>query len=373
MKNKTILILGGYGGAGLPTARLLLQESQVRLVLSGRHREKAEETASQLNTEFPGARVAGCYADASDPKSLEAAFQGIDMVVVCSTTTQYTEQVARTALSAGIDYLDIYYPQKTLSVLNALAPAIKEAGRCFINQAGFHPGLPAAFVRYAAPYFSQYKKAIIGTVMNLRNIGSLASAAELVEDLSDYKAYVFRKDQWRPAGYKDLLKIDFGSRFGVRACYPFWLEEMRALPGQCGLEEVGMYVAGFNWFVDYLLMPLEMALGKIRKGFGTSSLTRLMVWGMNTFSRPPFGVVFKLEAEGYKDGVPRSVEIVAQHDDGYVFTAIPTVACLLQYLDGSIAKPGLWMMGHIVDPARLLKDMERMGIKVQVSTANKKG
>ena len=37
-----------------------------------------------------------------------------------------------------------------------------------------------------------------------------------------------------------------------------------------------------------------------------------------------------------------------------------------EYLDGSIAKPGLWMMGHVVDPVRLMNDMERMGIKIQM-------
>lgn len=366
MKDKTILILGGYGGAGLPIARLLLQETTVRLILAGRNREKAEKTASQLNAEFPGNRVLWRYADATDTNSLTTALDGVDMLVVCSPTTQYTEQVAKAALSAGIDYLDIHYPSKVIPILQSLEPSIKEAGRCFITQAGFHPGLLAPFIRFAASYFSQYKKAFMGMAMNIRHIGSLDSAAELMEEIADYIAYIFKDGGWGLAGYQDRRKIDFGSDFGVRACYPIWFEEMRTMPEQYGLEEAGAYVAGFNWFLDYLVLPLGMVLFKLKKGLGLRFLTKLLLWGSNTFSKPPFGVRFKLEAEGVKNGKSRFLEMLAQHEDGYTFTAIPTVACLLQHIDGSIRKPGLWLMGHVVEPNRLLKDMERMGVKIHI-------
>jgi saccharopine dehydrogenase (NAD+, L-lysine-forming) len=49
-----------------------------------------------------------------------------------------------------------------------------------------------------------------------------------------------------------------------------------------------------------------------------------------------------------------------------MFTAIPVAACLLQYLDGSIKQPGLWTQANIVEPERLMKDMERMGVEVQI-------
>jgi saccharopine dehydrogenase (NAD+, L-lysine-forming) len=32
-------------------------------------------------------------------------------------------------------------------------------------------------------------------------------------------------------------------------------------------------------------------------------------------------------------------------------------------MEGSARKPGLWMMGHLVEPIRLMKDMEKMGIQ----------
>ncbi len=105
--NNTFLVLGGYGGAGLSIAHFLLQETNVRLILAGRSREKAGEIAEQLNAEFRGGRVQWRYADAADVQSLTTALEGSDLLLVCSTTTRYAEQIARTALLAGLDYMDI--------------------------------------------------------------------------------------------------------------------------------------------------------------------------------------------------------------------------------------------------------------------------
>ena len=99
-------------------------------------------------------------------------------------------------------------------------------------------------------------------------------------------------------------------------------------------------------------------------------VSRLLIWGLQAFSRPPFGVILKLQARGEKDGSLRESELSLCHPDGYVFTAVPVVACLLQYLDGCAKKPGLWMMSHLVDPGRLIHDMQRMGIEVKSSTIN---
>jgi saccharopine dehydrogenase (NAD+, L-lysine-forming) len=75
-------------------------------------------------------------------------------------------------------------------------------------------------------------------------------------------------------------------------------------------------------------------------------------------------VILKLEATGQADGRPARLEVSARHPDGYLFTAIPVVATALQVLDGSIRKPGLWMMGQLAEPARLMRDMQRMGVEV---------
>jgi saccharopine dehydrogenase-like NADP-dependent oxidoreductase len=329
--------------------------------------------ASQLIKEFPSKRISARYADTSDYESLVAAFKDVSMVIVASTTTQNVKQVAQAAIDARIDYLDYHYQQITVPILNAMAPSIKGAGRCFITQAGFHPGLPSVFVRYAAPNFDRYKKAVISTAMNTR-IEKPESVYEIVDEIGEWKADIFKDGKWKRAGYKDANKVDFGPPFGIRSCYPLQMEEICPLPEMFGLNEVGVYVAGFNWFVDFIVFPLGFILFKIRKGFGRHFIAGLMVRGINSLSSSQQGVSFVLEAEGEKEGKTVKVRLKAEYNDAYYFTAIPVVACIIQYLDGSIAKPGLWMMGHVVDPVRLMNDMERMGIKIQmeVTQGNRK-
>ena len=152
MGTKKILLLGGYGNTGRPLARLILQETQVSLVLAGRNKAKAEAGARELNQAWEGERVEGRQVDASDPSSLKPALEGIEMVVVASSTAKYARGVAQCIMEAGSDYFDIQYSQAKIVALKSLAGELEKSGRCFITDGGFHPGLPAALVRYAATF-----------------------------------------------------------------------------------------------------------------------------------------------------------------------------------------------------------------------------
>ena len=74
-----------------------------------------------------------------------------------------------------------------------------------------------------------------------------------------------------------------------------------------------------------------------------------------------------MEAHGQKEGKAKTMEVTLYHQDAYMFTTIPVAGCLLQYLDGSIRKAGLWTQANIVEPNRLMNDMERMGVHIQIN------
>lgn len=374
---QTLLILGGYGNTGRLLVELLLHETQAHLVIAGRNAEKAQTLAAELNRSLPMPRLRGIAMDASQTESMLDAFRGIDMVVVASSTTRYASQVAQAALQAGADYLDIQYSPQKFAVLQALSSQIEVSGRCFITDGGFHPGLPAALVRFGAGFFDRLEVANVGSVIKI-DWASLdlpdATVLELVEMLSDFSMLVYKGGRWMKASMlstRDYLKMDFGVRagnpFGVQMVAPMFLEEMRSLPEQYPeLRETGFYVGSFNWFVDWLVMPLGMLGLRIAPQRSLRLTTRLMRWGLVMFSKPPYGTLLKLEAAGLKDTQPHQLTVMLYHPDGYMFTAIPIAACLLQYLDGSIRKPGLWTQANLVEPARLMADMQRMGVEIDI-------
>jgi hypothetical protein len=370
MDPKKILILGAYGNAGKWITKFLMQESSAHLVLAGRNIIKAQLFADKLNEEYGGRRAAAVYADASNTKSLAKALNGIDLAVVASSTSKYTSEVVRAVIGAGVDYIDVQYSSLKMRLLHSLEKEIKDSGRCMITEAGFHPGLPSMMVRYTQPYFDRLGSAIVSSAVFIDwNIEiSDVTYSEFADEIKNFDSRVFREGKWKKitmTGMGDYRKIDFDEPFGSCYCAPMFFDEMGALPDMIpSLQNTGFYIAGFNWFVNWIQLPMIMILSKFVPDRFSDTIGKFLGWGLKKFSTPPYGVVLQVEAAGEKVGKRKSILVRLSHPDGYAFTAIPAVSCILQYLDGSIRKPGLWMMGHIVDPERTMKEMRKMGITI---------
>ncbi|MBM3145298.1 MAG: KR domain-containing protein [Chloroflexi bacterium] len=368
----TILILGGAGYTGRSLARHLLSQSQAEIILAGRTLEKAQALADQLNADFEGDRVTARRADAAEAASLKAALRGADLLLVAAPLTSAPyETVIRSALAAGVDYLDVQISAKKFAFLGSLAGEIEAAGRCFVTEAGFHPGLPAALVRYVASQLDVIENAVTAGYLNMggSKLPYADSVNELMEVFKEYQAQVFKNGQWTKASSFDMRKFDFGGDIGVKNCYSMFFEEMRPLPEMYpSLKEIGFYISETHWLLDWVINLVVMAGLKLFPQRGIRPLGRLFWWGMMNLPGPPYRVELQAQASGLKDGEPAKVQASVSHTDGYELTAIPVVAYLLQYLDGSARRPGLWMMGHLVEPVRLMKEMERMGVKVALKT-----
>lgn len=364
-----ILILGGSGMTGRLLARHLLEQSTAKIVLAARHLDKVESLAFKLNSQFGGSRVSAVYADAANAESLRTALSGMDIIIVAAPTTQHSDTVIRTTLECGVDYLDVQFSSRKLAVLKSFDADIKQSGRCFITEAGFHPGLPSAMVRYAALHLDGITSATTAGFLNMGgDLPYTEAVDELMEAFKDYHTDVYREGKWIASGGFKSRKIDFGEGIGVRACYPMFFEELRNLPAMYPtLEDAGFYISGTNRLVDWIVTPLVMAGLKIAPAKSIKPMGKLMWWGMRKSAKPPYVVLLKVDAEGAKEGKHAAFTATVSHQDAYELTAIPVVAALLQYLDGSARKPGLWMMGHIVEPIRLFKDMEKMGVAVRRS------
>ncbi len=360
-----IIILGGTGYTGKLIARYLLAHSNATVTIAARHLERAEAFAEELNRSFAGRRAAAVYADAANTVSLQAAFHGHDLVVVASPTTAYTEVVARSALGAGIDYLDVQLSAAKFSILQTFAPQVERAERCFITEAGFHPGLPSVLVRYAAAHLDQIETAILAGYLNMgKGLPYTEAVDELIDMFKNYQAQVYKNGRWTKRGSYDMRKIDFGSDIGRKLCYSMFFEELRPLPQQYPtLKELGFYISESHWVTDWLIMPITWLWLKVTPG-AVRPIGKFLWWGMGHFHRPPYRVEVQVQATGQKEGKRAEVRARVAHADGYVLTAVPVVAALLQYLDGSARKPGVWMMGHLADPARLMQDMANMGLRI---------
>lgn len=366
---KTILIIGGYGNTGRLIARLLLgQRRNIHVLIAGRNLEKAQALADDLNTAIGAVRASAIRLDVADPKSLDEALPQCDLVVNAASTLAHTRTYAEAILRHQKDGLDIHLssPEKW-TVLNALRDRFRQSGIVYITDGGFHPGVPAALIRYAARQMDVLEKGNVYSAMRI-DWGSLEFSREtmdeFVEEFRHYESGILRGGQWKNPSMWKTFSFEFDPPFGKQYCVPMYMRELGELARQLpGLQETGFYVTGFNPLVDYVLSPVVFAGVKTLPPRLHSPLVNMFVWGLKR-TKPPYGVQLVADCEGKCDGAPMAFRLTLFHEDGYVLTAVPAVACLLQYLDGRLNQPGLHLQGNAVEPERFLKDMERMGIQV---------
>ncbi len=359
----TILILGGYGYTGKLLAKHLLAQTNANIIISGRSLEKAQSFADELND----SRVTVRQADASNLDSLTRALQDVSLCLVAAPTTHHAETVIRACINAHVDYLDVQLSSKKLNALFAARNEIKQAGLCFITEAGFHPGLPAAMIRYAATKLDSIESAVTAGYLNMQNLPYTEAVDELMEGFLDYQAQVYKKGAWTKPTDWDSRSFNFGDGIGKRTGYSMFFDELRDIPSMYPtLKETGFYISGSNWFSDLIITPIVFVGLKLAPKRGIRPLGKLMWWAMGK-SKPPYMVILKVEAKGQWNGKQAEAQAQIAHPDGYELTAIPVVAYLLQYLDGTARKAGVHMMGHIAEPVRLFQDMQKMGVEITES------
>ena len=369
--SETILVLGGYGTTGKTLCELLLEHGGGDVVVAGRSPEKARAAAAELGARFSG-RVTARAADAADAASLARALDGVGLVAVAASVLKHAGTVAQAALDAGVDYFDLLLSgEAKFAALEGLRPRLEAEGRCFVTDGGIHPGLSAALVRALAPAFGRLERAAVGGLLKV-DWGAYdfqrSTIHEFANEFRDYRVEALRDGAWVRLEWRDAMRsFDFGPPWGSERCTLMYMKELELLPQQLpSLRDCGFYVSGFNKVADTVVVPLGMPVMKWSPDTLGKPYSRLLAWSLRRFSRPPYGTVFQVEAEGKGPaGDALSAGLRITRADGYWLTAAAAAACLLQWQDGSLREPGLHLQALAADPARLFRDLQRMGAGLQ--------
>lgn len=365
------LVLGGSGNAGRTIARHLLQQTDLEILIGGRDEIHNQHTIKDLKTKWgiPEHRLSSIVVDASNVDNLHHTFKLADFVIIAASTSAYAANILQAALWEKKDYLDISLPSPEKQALyQKMLPHIQDTGLCILTEGGFHPGVPAALVRYAGLHISKLTRAEIGGLLkaNWNDLSfSKGTALEFLQEIKHFKPEYWEKRRWQKSFSKKMY-FNFSPPFLQQSAIPMMLEEMRDLPTLFpALEQCGFYLGGFDAYTDNIVLPSIMLISSI---FGKTFDQPLSQWMFNSLqkhAKAPFRTELLLLAEGIEQGEKVNLQVRLGHEDAYELTAVPVVACILQYLN-RVHKPGVFYQAHYVEPEVFLLDMQRMGIDLKI-------
>ncbi len=358
-----ILLVGATGHAGRKLAHYLLTDTDATIILSGRSRTRLDELRSILPTHDLAHRTELLELDAGDFDS--TALTEFDLLVNATAEGAHNTSLIQLCLDRRADWIDMQMTNELLEPSTELQKKIERAGCCFVVQAGFHPGVIAVLVRCAARQMDVLDRAVVGSVIRDRiGLPFTSGVEELVESFRDYKSEMYKDGRWQKLKFADYPYIEFDHDFRRLLTYPVEMPELRRLPELLpDLKTTGFFVAGFNWFADYLVTPLMMLSSHIALQQTASVLGRLLSWSTRKFAKTTYGTIVQVDAKGQLDGQPVRFRLSMFNEDAYVLTAVPTVAMVKQMLRKEI-QPGIHLMGLCCDPAKLLADIERTEIEI---------
>ena len=154
MRDYRVLILGGSGAVGRRLARVIGPHATV--VFAGRDRVAAEAAAQRAGT-----HAVGMALDVRDAeRAREVIASGFELVVDASGVDEARLALAQATLAAGADWVD--FGGRSLA---PLAPAVRDAGRCFVTEAGVVPGLAGVLTRWALASADEITSGVVAALL----------------------------------------------------------------------------------------------------------------------------------------------------------------------------------------------------------------
>lgn len=257
----TILVLGGYGFFGGRICQALSRMANVHLFIAGRDLVKAQAAARMLGlTDDRGIAI-----DANGPDLAEQLTQlHIDTVIHTAGPFQGQDyRVARAAIAAGANYIDLADGRDFVSGIEQLDPLAKKRGVCITSGASSLPALSSAVVDR---YFHQFKR--LDSIRHGIGSGARAPGVATMTGVFGYcgKPFLQLEDgHWKTTyGWLDLLRYRFPSPVGGRLIGRCDVPDATLFPRRYPDVRTVTFHAGFASPTGHLLVWAAAQLVKLK-------------------------------------------------------------------------------------------------------------
>ena len=209
----TVLVLGGYGFFGHRICASLAGDPSIRLLVGGRHRERALETVQRLRLSTEQALAID--ANHSDFGRLLGESGTEVLIHTAGPFQQQDYRVARAAIEAGCHYIDLADGRQFVAGIGALDDAARRRDVSVISGASSVPALSSAVVDRYRPRFARLESVELAI-----SSGARAPGLATVQGIFGYAGRAFpywRKGEWATAhGWLGLRRHRFPPPLGAR-------------------------------------------------------------------------------------------------------------------------------------------------------------
>nr|WP_255536332.1 DUF4166 domain-containing protein [Pacificimonas pallii] len=367
-----ILLVGGSGMFGRRLAELLLGEPGVHLILAGRSLDRAEAACRRLRQKLPDTACTALAFDRDSASAADITAAGAGLLIDASGPFQdYTDpyRLARAAIAAGIDYIDLADARTFVTGIDALDGAAKAAG-VFVRSGA--STCPAITVAALADMTAGWR-----AVHHVR--AGIAPSPRIRMGHSVIRAIAAQAGRSLPApqgqchalagGWSDSVAIPGGAPLGplsfARVDVPEYETLLQRWPG---LQSVDFGVATRPAFAQFgLVLAARLVKARLLPGLEWLAVPMRIVANLFRFGDHRGGMLVTVQGEGANGAVlAASWHLIAPGDNGPYLPAIVAAATVRALLSGQRPRNGARDGGDLVTLADCAPWLQRFGIATAI-------
>jgi saccharopine dehydrogenase (NAD+, L-lysine forming) len=336
LEDTDFLITGGYGTVGRRVAADLAPDYPGRLVVAGRSAAKAGQLAAEI-----GHGVRGRTIDVGDPASVEAALDGVGIVMSC--IDQPEPHLLRAAIARGLAYTDIAPHLMTRRPTEAMKAEATRTGARIVLGAGLAPGISSLLARMGADSVRAVQSVESNVLLSAGDAYGPASRNYIMEEI--VLAYAVRIEgrevPMRPFSDQVFFPETLGARTAITrlALDPPWLGTLLSA-----------------------LVRLRVTAGLRRRGGSQEQRVQRLIARLQRRykGRNWYGVV--VDIRGARGRVRASLAGRGQASG----TAIGAAAVVRALTEGEVERPGIWLPEQVVRPGPFFERLAAQGLVPRV-------
>lgn len=365
------MVIGGTGGFGRRLVEGLVATTDLEVIIAARRLDRAHALAASLH---PG-RASAIALDRTTVTADMLRATGASVVVDAAGPFQGADyRIARAAIAAGIDYLDLADGRDFVVDFGALNAEARAAGVVALSGASSTPALSCAVLDCLTAGWRRIDRVEVAIAPGNRGSPRGLAVVRSILSYAGRPVRVFDRGRWmmRP-GWGMLVRRDLAG-LGRRFLSLCETPDLDLVVTRFAPRSSAVFRAGLE--LSLLHLGLLVASLPVRAGMQKSLLpfARLFSWLGERFAG--FGSDrggMLVEAVGI-DAAGRRARgtwsLVAVAGDGPVIPTLPALAVLRQITSGKAPAPGARACVGVVDIAEIEHEFARYRITTTFATAS---